>query len=226
MLRKQAIIATTAAALLFGAAAGASAAPVLESIQAHLNWSTKFVVNGQAWTPESNGEKLAPIVYNNTTYLPIRTVSQALNVAVAWDAETQTVYLGERTDEVDITSVKHRTGAFAFATKDKQYTVQNGTDYGSGFVLEDLNSADKEFKLQPSGQYQKLHLNIFNLTPDYAIDVKIMDDNGIVLAHEKVDQTTQAVELDLDIGGNQEIIVNGESGASSKGKIFVTGYYK
>jgi predicted porin len=97
-LKKQAIFALTAAAVLFGAAAGASAAPVLEKISAQLNWSTKFVVNGQAWTPESNGEKLAPIIYNNTTYLPIRAVSQALDVAVTWDAETQTVYLGEKTD--------------------------------------------------------------------------------------------------------------------------------
>jgi hypothetical protein len=38
---------------------------------------------------------MAPIVYNDRTYLPARAIAEALGITVGWDAETRTVILGE-----------------------------------------------------------------------------------------------------------------------------------
>jgi hypothetical protein len=58
------------------------------------------------------------------------------------------------------------------------------------------------------------------------MDIKVIDDNGIVLAHEKLDPTKTVLEFDLDIGGAQQVTVEAEGSLSGNGKVFVAGYYK
>lgn len=44
---------------------------------------------------DGNGNPIEPFVYNGTTYLPVRAISEALNIPVQWDGETSSVYLGK-----------------------------------------------------------------------------------------------------------------------------------
>ena len=44
---------------------------------------------------DSNGNPVEPRLYNGTTYLPIRAVSAALNVPIAWDGTMSSAYLGQ-----------------------------------------------------------------------------------------------------------------------------------
>lgn len=56
----------------------------------------KIVVDGQTVTPkDANGNIIEPFVYNGTTYLPVRAISQALGKEVYYDANTNTIYLGK-----------------------------------------------------------------------------------------------------------------------------------
>ena len=56
----------------------------------------KIVVDGQKINPtDANGNKVEPIIYNGTTYLPVRAVASALGKAVYWDGPNYTVYLGD-----------------------------------------------------------------------------------------------------------------------------------
>jgi hypothetical protein len=41
-----------------------------------------------------NGQTVYPIIYNGTTYLPVRAVSALMNEPVEWDASSKTVYIG------------------------------------------------------------------------------------------------------------------------------------
>ena len=52
-------------------------------------------VDDQKLNPgDANGNSVEPMLYNGTTYLPIRAVSAALNVPIAWDGTTSSAYLG------------------------------------------------------------------------------------------------------------------------------------
>lgn len=225
-MRKRAISLILGLTMLFGFTLGVGAAPVWEKITAHLNWSVKFNVDGKSWVPKDDkGNKLAAITYNNTTYLPVRAVSEAVGTAVNWDAKSQTVQLGERTSAFQIGKEEIYKGAFAFPTVDKQYTVQNGKDYGSGIVLQDINSASKSFKLLPGGQYQKLNLTLFSLEGKYDINVKVS--HGDIVLKEVIIPPGQSVDVEeLNIGGMKEIQFTAKSNVSADAKIFVTGHYK
>lgn len=48
-----------------------------------------------------NGNPVEVFVYNGTTYLPVRAVSEALDIPVEWEASTRTVYLGKHKGSVD-----------------------------------------------------------------------------------------------------------------------------
>ncbi|RJG20619.1 copper amine oxidase [Paenibacillus thiaminolyticus] len=226
-MKKKAVVTITAAAMAFGIVAGVSAAPVLEKISAQLNWSIKFQVNGKEWkAQDSAGNKLAPITYGGTTYLPVRAVAIALGTAVEYDSKNQTIYLGEKSSTTPITSDKIKLSYSSMSTKDKQYTVQGGVDYGSGIVLDDLNSAAKSFELQPENKYQKLDLKVFVLNVEGEIDVKVYDDSDIVLKHVKLSAQDKIQDISVDIGGSKSIRIEGKTPVFDKGKIFVTGNYR
>lgn len=51
--------------------------------------------NGVKLDPrDANGNPVDVFIYNGTTYLPVRAVSDALGVPVQWDGSTRSVYLG------------------------------------------------------------------------------------------------------------------------------------
>ncbi|WNS43578.1 stalk domain-containing protein [Paenibacillus sp. MMS20-IR301] len=88
----------TAAAILLGAVMTASAgyaAGNLQEIRASLNHKLAIIVNGQAYSlKDGNGKPLAPITYNGITYLPIRSVGEAVNTSVTYDAQNSRVIIG------------------------------------------------------------------------------------------------------------------------------------
>ncbi len=48
----------------------------------------------------STGSKLEPIIYNGTTYLPVRAIGETLNLNVDWNKETRTVLLNSDKKEI------------------------------------------------------------------------------------------------------------------------------
>lgn len=85
-----------ATVMLFAFTAGVVAGPAVQTITASLANDFKFTLNGEAWTPkDADGSTMAPIVYNDRTYLPARAIAEALGITVGWDADTRTVILGE-----------------------------------------------------------------------------------------------------------------------------------
>jgi hypothetical protein len=75
--------------------AGVYAGTKLEQISAYLNHDITFKINGQAHSfTDSNGKTLTPITYQNVTYLPLRAVSNALDVQVTYDATHSQISLG------------------------------------------------------------------------------------------------------------------------------------
>lgn len=102
-MKKKMAAALTAFALLGSMGTEVYAGSNLQEIKAFLNTAIKFKMDGQpVQLKNSSGAVIAPITYNNTTYLPVRAVSDLLGVAVNYDASSNTILLGEQTNGVSI----------------------------------------------------------------------------------------------------------------------------
>lgn len=70
----------------------ATASNGIQKIQAALNTNIKFKVDGGNWTPkDNNGNRQYALVYNGTTYLPLRSTAEALGASVALNPSTQVI---------------------------------------------------------------------------------------------------------------------------------------
>lgn len=103
-IKKRIFTGIVVSAVALGSVMGAGASSLLENIQAQLNHEIKFELDGKAGRLKiKSGKRIAPISYQGTTYLPVRAVSEAVNVAVDWDSKTKTITLGEKSTSVLIT---------------------------------------------------------------------------------------------------------------------------
>ncbi|MDQ1236147.1 hypothetical protein QE450_003645 [Paenibacillus sp. SORGH_AS306] len=92
MSKKKWIIPIYIAAMALTGSAGVYASSTLESITASLNHNLNIEISGKAYKPTGpNGESLSPIVYQGTTYLPVRSISEALNTDVNYDSSNNKI---------------------------------------------------------------------------------------------------------------------------------------
>ena len=93
---KKRLVLVMAVIMVFAFAAGTIAAPAVQSITANLAGDIKFIVNGNDWqAKDADGSVMAPIVYKDRTYLPVRAIGEALGVKVDWIDASRTVVLGD-----------------------------------------------------------------------------------------------------------------------------------
>ena len=77
-------------------ALGASASGALQEIKAYLDPSITIKMEGEAQTfLDAKGNRVYPITYQGSTYLPVRAVAGLAGFEVNWDQATRTVDLGE-----------------------------------------------------------------------------------------------------------------------------------
>lgn len=96
----------------------------------------EIYVDGIKMEPtDANGNPVETFVYNGTTYVPLRAVSQSLGKAVNYDGANQRVYIGERPGEnqylLDVCQPFQTKGYSTPAT-----FKMAGETYSHGFVLE------------------------------------------------------------------------------------------
>lgn len=82
--------------MMFGMSISAWANTQLQEIKAYLNGELKIRMDGQiVQLKDANGKSVLPISYQGTTYLPVRAVSQLLDVDVSYNAQRKEVVIGE-----------------------------------------------------------------------------------------------------------------------------------
>lgn len=101
--KKALITLAIALALVCGMAIGANATDTLKEIAAYLNYGITIKYDGETQNlTDASGNRVYPITYDGTTYLPVRAVSNMLDIGVDWDGATQTVLLGKPADGTDL----------------------------------------------------------------------------------------------------------------------------
>ncbi|MDP4181567.1 MAG: stalk domain-containing protein [Bacillota bacterium] len=86
---------------LLGVAVGASDSKK-QYIKAVIDNTLKVVINGETFSvKDSDGTEIKPIIYNNRTYLPLRSVSEICNYNIDWDSKSNTIILDSANDTND-----------------------------------------------------------------------------------------------------------------------------
>ncbi len=98
----------------------------------------KIVLDGKVFTAyDATGKRVEPILYNGTTYLPVRAIGEAFGKEVSWDGANATVYVGDvKAPDVyidNMTSIKDSAYRTYLALTDNQgnkysRAIYNGKD--------------------------------------------------------------------------------------------------
>ncbi|GIO83461.1 hypothetical protein J25TS5_03930 [Paenibacillus faecis] len=110
-------IATLCIGVIIGMTSTTFAAPAKEFVQASFA-KIKFVVNGEEKTLDAD-----PLVYQGTTYLPVRTVLNALGYDAGFKADTKTVTADKVVNEMD--SLKQGEGEQTDMSSNNFQSVEN-----------------------------------------------------------------------------------------------------
>lgn len=138
-----------ALALVLGAGIGAVAATGSETISALLSYETKVIYNGVEQSfADAKGNAVYPILYNGTTYLPVRAVSNMMGESrIAYDGATKTVTLGATEKQpTALTTLKNSGGTkYSWVINDKAELSIVGSDatqaYQTGIQWDIWNNA-------------------------------------------------------------------------------------
>lgn len=117
---------------------GAIAASNSQSVQALLSFDTTIKFNGVTQEfKDAAGSRVYPLMYEGTTYLPVRAVCGLAGIAVDWDGATRTVILGEK-DKVKVNESIFKFGNSIWTqgkvTSDMSELVIDGQGYDFGIV--------------------------------------------------------------------------------------------
>ena len=153
-------------ALIAGTAAGAAT----QTVQATLATDVTIRYDGEVQRfTDSNGDRVFPLMFRGTTYLPLRAVSNMMNVPVVWDGASRTVSLGRATAgerSLFNASERHRDSHSRWsAIQGADNLPQRVDDFGApmqaftfGYRQTDLNSASTNLVLTLDRAYTEISL--------------------------------------------------------------------
>ncbi len=196
-MKKRAIISLCIVlSLVFGMCIGTVATGGLETISAYLTYNTTIKLDGQVQTMyDANGKRVYPINYQGTTYIPIRAVSNMLDIDVNWDGATKTVLLGKPGTAMDfIETIEPYSGEtkYHYSAADGKSATIAGTRYDHYIMPQyrainyDLGSKYETLSFDAySDQYLKLYFYGDNNTLLYSVDIV----GGALPTHHTIDVT-------------------------------------
>ena len=137
--------------------------------------------------------------------MPVRALSEALEVPIQWDDETKTVHIAGVSDRVPILSEEY--GAWsATITDDAQDRIVQGQDLGKVIWFEKILNSTSRFQLIPNAQYTKLVLSVGIEGDDTR--VKLVNDNdGSVFQNVLLTEADGIVTIEAEITGMSKIMV-------------------
>ncbi|WP_205683885.1 hypothetical protein [Brevibacillus migulae] len=224
MLKKKWMVSGAVAIFLLSSSLGVLAGANLQPIKAYLDSSMKIVVNGKPFQPQSaQGAVLAPISYNGNTYLPVSAISKAVGVAVEYQQQSHTIFLGEKIAGVPIAD------SFSghLRTKDPQLTTYNGKDYKDVFFNNASGNRGSGFMLYPKGKYQKLYIQVAAVGKDIETFFVQDSDTDVKLKMDSITVEDGLKTFEIDINGLESLYVGAQ--LKDGGSLFVpltTSYYK
>ncbi|MCM3038481.1 stalk domain-containing protein [Paenibacillus motobuensis] len=185
---KKTLLSLIVVGMTLSGAAGVYAGSKLEKISAYLNHGITFKVNGAVQSlTDSNGKKLVPITYQNTTYLPVRVISNMAGINVQFDAASQQIHLettkgGDNQPAGEVTTVNYNEAQIKAIKK----AYANFKSFETAYAPKQMTANDSYVKAAATGDGVNLifkHM-IVNVSPrDYSTDYESKEvelSNGVI----------------------------------------------
>lgn len=196
----------------------------------------KIIVDGQKLNPtDVNGDTVEPIIYNGTTYLPVRAVANAFGKAVYWDGPNYTVYLGDMNGNLkystvtinDVDNISDRNGYFK--------TVSSATltdNYGNTYSYANYDHAATSgcaFQTLLNMKYSRFKCVLYvpkGCTSDHTTKILIKTDGKVVYTSPEITKTSAPITVDIDIKGCNDFKIECLEGSRELGYIANAGFYQ
>lgn len=168
----------------------------------------KIVVDGQKLNPtDANGNKVEPIIYNGTTYLPVRAVANALGKAVYWDGPNYTVYVGNMDGKLEYPTVELEN--MISINHDMKSTDELTDNYGNRYgraVKDYIDSYKYEFLLGQKYSSFKGTLYVPEGTKsDRSNYLKIIADGKTIYTSPEMERASVPVNIDVNVTGYNDV---------------------
>ena len=192
--------------LLFGIVAYAASTTTLYNVRAN---GVKIVIDGRELHPtDVNGNKVEPIIYNGTTYLPVRAVANAFNKAVQWDGPNYTVYLGDMDGKLKYPTVEleNMTSINEEMYKTKKLTDNYGNRYSRAIYNISPSYTDFEFLLNM--KYSKFKGVLYvpeGTTSSKTGYLQIIADGNTIYTSPEMTRASSPVYIDVDVTGYNDV---------------------
>ena len=194
-----------------------------------------IVVDGKKIVPKGvNGKVVEPMIYNGTTYLPVRAVANAFGKAVYWDGPTYTVYLGDMDGKLeyptaelkDLTSIADE-GSIATEPIDNygntySYALRGGvSSFGIGSIY--------TYEYLTNMKYSRLKGTFYvneGTTNNGTGKFEVIADGRRIYTSPTMDKTSAPVPLDINITGYNDIKIVFSGNLAYDLRIADAGFYQ
>ena len=208
------VLGVLSAAVLASGVAYAANTTTLYNVVAN---GIKIVIDGRKINPtDANGNTVEPIIYNGTTYLPVRAVANAFGKAVYWDGPNYTAYLGDMD------------GALEYPTEELSIDKNIGGNWRTSGSLKDnygnlYSSAitplkDGEiYEMLCNMQYSNFKGTIYvseGYSYDYSTQIIIKADNKTIYTSPEITKTSSPIDFDVNITGCNDLQIIATSNLS------------
>lgn len=194
----------------------------------------KIVINGEAFTAkDANGNVIYPVIINGSTYLPVRSVAQAVGLNIGWDGSVRTVIMAKNPTDNLLQNVSNK---FADAgsvdeieDNDEFYSAQEIALVGSvnGKINDDQSgTSDKKDYYKIDVPYEgRITVTAEGASETGNLDLKLSgyNDNNSLIAYDYAEESTSRTVQAYVKAGSYIIQV---SGAKAIGTYTLTTSYE
>ena len=190
----------------------------ITSITAQINPAINYTLDGEKFVPrDMDGGVMDTIIYNGRSYVPLRAIAEAMDIAVDWEGSTSTIILGEKEGKgQSLFSMNFEiTGTYRVnvqkTTESKFLTFTAGAQniaFEEGIFFENIsssNSGSPSIIFNTNKKYQKLYLKTFiHKDTDSNVEIEIFGDNDVRIYSDTI-AFGDINELVVDVGGQDSI---------------------
>ncbi len=174
------------------------------------NNGVKIVLDGKKLNPtDANGNKVEPIIYNGTTYLPVRAIATALGKEVYWDGPNYTVYLGDMDGKLQYPSAylkDNNIGGSLLKAKADRLTDNYGNTYDEALYYDMDRTAEYLLDMKYSSFKGTLYVPK-NEDGARSFRMKVVADGKLIYTSPEMTKISRPVDFDVNVKGSNHIKV-------------------